>query len=163
MNASIVPPPPSSRSSFACGPIKIPPAPNHPYDAPSFDSATAAGFFSRSGSRGGSGLPSIRSPIRSSMTERANRFGSRGRFGLLAREGMVRLWHTFMSATVFKEDSKYNGSHVCPRCGSQSQWRGTDADLRMISVKCEGNCGEYNMSYDQLSNSPHFKENPISN
>lgn len=57
-------------------------------DAPSFDRATA--FFSRSDSRGwGRGLPSIVSPMRSSTTDRASRFGSRGRFGLLAREGMV--------------------------------------------------------------------------
>ena len=71
---------------------------NPPLDAPSFDKATAAGFFSRSGSSGSSGDPSIFSPMRSSTTERARRFGSRGRFGLLAREGMVGLSHKTMTA-----------------------------------------------------------------
>jgi hypothetical protein len=65
-----------------------------PFDAPSFDRATAAGFLVSGGSTGfTSGEPSIFSPIRSSMTERASRFGSRGRLGMLAREGMVKLSH----------------------------------------------------------------------
>jgi hypothetical protein len=59
-----------------------------PFDAPSFDKATAAGFFFGSGFLGSNGEPSIFSPIRSSTTERASRFGSLGR-GLLAREGMI--------------------------------------------------------------------------
>jgi hypothetical protein len=56
-----------------------------PLDAPSLESATAAGFRVSTGS----GLPSIRSPIKSSTTDRASRLGSRGRLGLLAREGML--------------------------------------------------------------------------
>src|SRR5258708_3257882 len=63
-----------------------------PLEAPSFDSATAAGFLVSGFSTGFTrGAPSIFSPIRSSMTERASRFGSCGRLGMLAREGMVRL------------------------------------------------------------------------
>ena len=62
-----------------------------PFDAPSFDNATAAGFFSLTGCFGSSGEPSIFSPMRSSITDRARRFGLLGRVGLLAREGMVRL------------------------------------------------------------------------
>jgi hypothetical protein len=58
-----------------------------PLDAPSLDSATAAGFLVSFGN----GEPSIFSPIRSSTTERASRLGWRGRLGLLARVGMVRL------------------------------------------------------------------------
>ncbi len=66
-----------------------------PLEAPSLLSATAAGFRVSGGStRFLSGFPSIVSPMRSSITDRASRLGSRGRFGLLAREGMVRLWHT---------------------------------------------------------------------
>ncbi len=68
-----------------------------PLDAPSLDSATAAGFLTRSGSFGSNGEPSIFSPIRSSMTDRASRFGSRGRVGLLAREGMVYIITYLMS------------------------------------------------------------------
>jgi len=65
-----------------------------PLDAPSLDSATAAGFLvSGTSGRFGNGLPSIVSPIRFSMTDRASRLGSRGCLGVLAREGMVRLWH----------------------------------------------------------------------
>jgi hypothetical protein len=63
---------------------------NPPLDAPSFDSATAAGFRESGGSADLSrGLPSIFAPMRSSTTDLASRFGSRGRFGVLAREGMV--------------------------------------------------------------------------
>jgi hypothetical protein len=58
---------------------------------PSFDSATAAGFLTRSGSlrvqRGSIHL----FPMGSSTTERAKRFGSRERLDLLAREVLVRL------------------------------------------------------------------------
>jgi hypothetical protein len=65
-----------------------------PFDAPSFDKATAAGFFVRSGSA--FGLSHL-SPMIFSMTALANRTGSFGAFfglwGLLARVGMVRLWH----------------------------------------------------------------------
>jgi len=65
-----------------------------PLDAPSLESATACGFFTRSGS--GFGLSHF-SPMIFSITALANRTGSLGAFfgffGLLAREGMVRLWH----------------------------------------------------------------------
>ena len=81
----------------------------------------------------------------------------------IARRILSREADAMASAVVFQEDPKYNGAHVCPRCGSRSQWRGTDADLRMISVQCRRDCGEYNMSYDQLSDGPHFKEDRISN
>jgi hypothetical protein len=71
-----------------------------PLDAPSFDSATAAGFLVSGFSTGlTSGVPSIFSPIRSSMTERASRFGSRGRLGLLAREGIILVYYCFLSFT----------------------------------------------------------------
>lgn len=56
-----------------------------PLDAPSFDSATAAGLRVSPGN----GDPSMRSPIRSSTTDRARRFTSRGRLGLLARVGIA--------------------------------------------------------------------------
>jgi hypothetical protein len=36
-----------------------------------------------------------------------------------------------------------------------------DAESRMISVQCEGDCGEYNMSFNQLSDYPKFKEGQI--
>jgi hypothetical protein len=57
-----------------------------PLDAPSFDSATAAGFFTR---------VSHFSPVTFSMSDLAERIGSLWCFflSLLAREGMVRLWH----------------------------------------------------------------------
>ena|ERR1700733_7247790 len=69
-------------------------------------------------------------------------------------------WYV-VSAVLFREDPKYNGPHICPRCGSKSQWRGTDAKSRMISVQCEGGCREYNMSFSQLSDYPKFKEGQI--
>jgi hypothetical protein len=60
-----------------------------PLEAPSLDNATAAGFRVSGFSMGlSSGDPSIFSPTRSSTTERARRFGSRGRLGVLAREGI---------------------------------------------------------------------------
>ena len=31
----------------------------------------------------------------------------------------------------------------------------------MIRVHCEGGCGEYSLSYKQLSDLPHFKEGQI--
>jgi len=67
-----------------------------PLDAPSLDNATAAGFFFRSSGGFSNGVPSHFSPIRSSITDRASRFGSVGRLllSLRARVGMVRLWHT---------------------------------------------------------------------
>lgn len=67
-----------------------------PFDAPSLDKATAAGFFFFSGADFSSGVPSMCSPIRSSTTERAKRFGSLGRF-LLAREGMI--WYCRMKTS----------------------------------------------------------------
>src|SRR5580693_6232536 len=61
-----------------------------PLDAPSLDSATACGFFTRSGSSFGL---SHFSPMMFSITALANRTGSLGAFfgffDLLAREGMV--------------------------------------------------------------------------
>ncbi len=67
-----------------------------PFDAPSLDNATAAGFFTRSGSA--FGLFHF-SPMMFSITALANRTGSFGAFfgflGLLARDGMARLWHNF--------------------------------------------------------------------
>ena len=65
-----------------------------PFDAPSADRATAAGFFTRSGSTFGL---SHFSPMMFSITALANSTGSAGAlfgfFDLLARVGMVRLWH----------------------------------------------------------------------
>jgi hypothetical protein len=77
--------------------------------------------------------------------------------------GLSQCWRMIeaLSAVLFKEDPKYNGPHICPRCGSQSLWRATQAEDRMISVECEGNCGEYNMSFSQLSDYPGFKEGQI--
>src|SRR5436190_15043457 len=60
-----------------------------PLEARSFDDASAAWFLVSAVS----GEPSIFSPIKSSMTERARRLGSRGRLGMLAREGMILLSH----------------------------------------------------------------------
>jgi hypothetical protein len=68
----------------------------------------------------------------------------------------------FVSTFLFKEDPKYNGRRVCPRCGSPSEWKATLAEARMITVGCEGDCGGYIMSYGQLSDYPHFREEPIS-
>ena len=83
-----------------------------PFAAPSFDSATAAGFFSGAGFNGDNGVPSQCSPIRSSTTDRANRFGSRGR-DLLARVGIA------------------NSSMACrvntPRWGGQAPFPFSDA------------------------------------
>jgi hypothetical protein len=66
-----------------------------PLDAPSFESATACGFLTRVGFSFGL---SHFSPMIFSITALANRTGSLGAFfgffGLLARESMVRLWHT---------------------------------------------------------------------
>lgn len=73
-----------------------------PLDAPNAESATACGFFARSGS--GSDLFHF-SPMMFSITALANRTGSLegfvGFFGLLARDGMVRLWHTFMAIFLY--------------------------------------------------------------
>jgi hypothetical protein len=59
-----------------------------PLDAPSLLSATAAWFRVSGGSGGRSTCP-----VNSWTTCQASWFVSLGRFGLLAREGMVRLWH----------------------------------------------------------------------
>ncbi len=67
----------------------------------------------------------------------------------------------YVSAFLFKEDPKYNGLHICPRCGSRSKWKAVSAEARMISVECEGDCRQYTMSYGQLSDYPHFREGPI--
>ena len=77
-----------------------------PFDAPSFDSATAAGFLTRSG-----GPPHF-SPVTCSISDLADRIGSLWRFflSLLAREGMVRLWHRKLLASILfaeAEDSGY--------------------------------------------------------
>jgi hypothetical protein len=83
-----------------------------PLDAPSLDNATAAGFFTCSGGCS-SGTPSHVSPMASSITDRASRFESFGRclLVLLARVGMVRLWH----------DNPNNGVHQCGQhdCATQ--------------------------------------------
>jgi hypothetical protein len=56
-------------------------------------------------------------------------------------------WYMIVSRL---EDPMYNGPHICPRCNSQSEWKWVNA-LRMISVQCQGNCGQYTMSHEQLS------------
>jgi hypothetical protein len=59
-------------------------------------------------------------------------------------------WYMIISPLA---DPRYNGPHVCPRCSSQSEWKWVNA-LQMISVRCVGDCGEYVMSYQQLSGYP---------
>ena len=78
-----------------------------PLEAPSFDRATAAGFFGRTTGGLGNVLPSIVSPISSSTTDRASRFGSRGRFGLLAGERILKVCFLFMH---INEDHMYHGA-----------------------------------------------------
>ena len=70
-----------------------------PLDAPSLDNATAAGFFTRSGGCS-NGVPFQLSPIALSMIDLAKRIGSSSclRRVLLARVGMIRLWHVAKSA-----------------------------------------------------------------
>jgi len=104
-----------------------------PLDAPSFDSATAAGFFSRSGLCSGSGLPSHFAPMIPSTAERAGRFGSRGRFGLLAREGMVRLWHG-QSSNGSLAAQTINSIHF--QCRHQPQGMNTGRILRRVGQSC---------------------------
>jgi hypothetical protein len=83
-----------------------------PFDAPSAESATACGFFTRSGSNFGFGLSHF-SPMMFSITALANRTGSLGAFfgffGLLAREGMVRLWHTRERYNAQNKDNNNSG------------------------------------------------------
>ena len=55
------------------------------------------------------------------------------------------------------EDPKYNGLHVCPKCGGRSEWQTVTTRGRVIEVSCAGDCGRYTMSYVQLSGKPHFK------
>jgi hypothetical protein len=63
------------------------------------------------------------------------------------------------------EGPKYNGPHTCPRCGVESTWtargdasgdKDTEPDATMIRVQCSGDCGEYVMSYLQLSAGEYF-------
>jgi hypothetical protein len=67
-----------------------------------------------------------------------------------------------MSTFSFKDDPKNNGPHICPRCGSQSEWTAAYVQGQMINVRCEGFCGSYIMSYQQLSGYPHFREGHVS-
>jgi hypothetical protein len=67
-----------------------------------------------------------------------------------------------MSTFLFKDDPTYNGAHICPRCGSQSEWKAAYVQAQMITVRCEGSCGSYIMSYQQLSGYPHFREGQVS-
>lgn len=59
------------------------------------------------------------------------------------------------------DDQRFNGIHVCPRCGCKSLWKSVSASTEgeKINVKCDGDCGEYVMSHAQLSGYPKFKEN----
>jgi hypothetical protein len=67
-----------------------------------------------------------------------------------------------MSGLSSKEDPRFNGRHVCPRCGSDSIWRAFSPEPgEMIGVFCEGDCGEYLMSYGQLMTFCHFKHDPV--
>jgi hypothetical protein len=66
-----------------------------------------------------------------------------------------------MSTVLFVDDPKYNGPHTCPKCGSASQWIGKDAGARMVTVQCEGICGDYTEPYSRLSDYPHFQANVI--
>jgi|HubBroStandDraft_4_1064222.scaffolds.fasta_scaffold557584_1 predicted nucleic-acid-binding Zn-ribbon protein len=65
-----------------------------------------------------------------------------------------------MSSVLFGEDPKYNGPHICPKCGNRSHWKATNFDQRMIMVRCE-TCGEYSEAYSQLSEGQYFKEGQI--
>jgi hypothetical protein len=56
----------------------------------------------------------------------------------------------------FYDDPKYNGPRNCPKCGDPSQWRGVDADKRMVRVECSGRCGTYEEPYSRLSDLPYF-------
>jgi hypothetical protein len=53
-------------------------------------------------------------------------------------------------------DPKYNGPHICPRCGSQSTWKVTSLPGGMIEVSCEGDCRGYTMAFAQLETLRHF-------
>ncbi len=54
-------------------------------------------------------------------------------------------------------DPRFNGLHVCPRCGADSIWEGVEKERRLIRVVCEGACEPYEESYANLSDSPHFQ------
>ena len=65
----------------------------------------------------------------------------------------------------FSDDPKYNGDHVCPRCGNRSDWNSTETKTTeneqssiMITVECSGECQHYVMAYETLRKFPHFKE-----
>ena len=82
-----------------------------------------------------------RSRVREAITRYAGADGFD--YELVEGEG----WYMIVSRL---EGPMYNGPHTCPRCNSQSDWKWVNA-LLMISVQCEGNCGQYTMSHEQLS------------
>lgn len=58
----------------------------------------------------------------------------------------------------FTKDLTYNGSHACPKCGQDSEWRGIDADARLVRVQCTGTCGTYEKTYPELNDMPYFRQ-----
>ena len=61
-------------------------------------------------------------------------------------------------AEFFTTDPKYNGLHVCPRCGDGSNWRAVDMDRRLIRVECSGKCRTYEEVYPQLQDLPFYRD-----
>jgi hypothetical protein len=62
-------------------------------------------------------------------------------------------------SSFFVDDPRYNGSHICPKCGAHSQWHGIEAASRLVRVECPGPCGTYDETYSGLSDLPYFSQN----
>ena len=77
--------------------------------------------------------------------------------------------HDVLMSDDVRHDRRFNGLHVCQRCGIQSLWKGINEVPQMVSVRCEGDCYEfcggnsrgYTMSLQQLSEYPLFRDAPL--
>jgi hypothetical protein len=112
------------------------------------DSATAAGW--RVSGFCSNGEPSIFSPMRSSTTDRASRLISRWRFGLLAREGMIRLRHPMATKKTRKTKRPWKShptrgeQRYCIKCDGENfkiykDWKDNE-DVKQYQVVCS-HCG----------------------
>lgn len=57
---------------------------------------------------------------------------------------------------VLETNPKYNGIHTCPGCGTAARWICVQDAPVVIRVICEGECGTFESSYNELQTFPYF-------
>ena len=62
-----------------------------------------------------------------------------------------------MNDLLCPTNPKYNGHHMCPRCGQPSFWTCSCPNEPRIQVECLSGCGTYERPHADLAALPYFE------